>query len=51
MKLLKGLGEEDLEEFFLSLGGKKFQGRQTFRWIYHVGVSSFEEMTDFERKG
>ena len=49
MKLLKGLGEEDLEEFFLSLGGKKFQGRQTFRWIYHVGVSSFEEMTDLPK--
>ncbi len=41
-----GLTLPELEEFFLSIGEKKFRGAQVFQWMYQRGVSSFSEMTD-----
>jgi 23S rRNA (adenine2503-C2)-methyltransferase len=36
-----------MEEYFLSIGEKKFRAHQMLKWIYHHGVTDFEQMTDF----
>jgi 23S rRNA (adenine2503-C2)-methyltransferase len=46
---LKGLTLSRLEEFAVSLGEKKFRGKQLFDWIYTKGASSFGEMTTFAK--
>ncbi|MGD8378537.1 MAG: 23S rRNA (adenine(2503)-C(2))-methyltransferase RlmN [Gammaproteobacteria bacterium] len=43
---LLGLDREGLEQWFAALGEKPFRARQVMKWIYHHGVSDFEEMTD-----
>ena len=42
---LKDLTYSELEEYFLSIGLKKFRARQVFEWLYK-GVESFDEMTN-----
>lgn len=50
---LKDLTFEELEEFIVNLGEKKFRAKQIFKWL-HLPVESFDEMTnisaDFRRK-
>jgi len=46
---LKNLSLPQLEEFVLSLGGKKFQGRQIYKWIYQKRVSNFDAMTNVSK--
>jgi 23S rRNA (adenine2503-C2)-methyltransferase len=36
-----------MEAYFLGLGEKKFRAHQMMKWIYHHGVTEFEQMTDF----
>ncbi len=40
---------EELEEYILSLGEKKFHAKQIFKWIHRVHVDSFDEMTDISK--
>ena len=42
---LKDLTLEELEEFLVGMGEKKFRAKQIFAWL-HRGVTSFDEMTD-----
>lgn len=42
---LKDLTFEELEEFLVGMGEKKFRAKQIFAWL-HRGVTSFDEMTD-----
>lgn len=42
---LKNLTFEELEEFLVGMGEKKFRAKQIFAWL-HRGVTSFDEMTD-----
>jgi 23S rRNA (adenine2503-C2)-methyltransferase len=35
-----------MEAFFLAMGEKKFRAHQMLRWIYHSGVTDFQQMTD-----
>ncbi len=46
-KNLLGLKEEELIDFFSSLGEKKYRAHQLMDWIYKKGVFSFYEMTNF----
>lgn len=50
---LKDLTFEELEEFIVNLGEKKFRAKQIFKWL-HLPVESFDEMTnissDFRHK-
>lgn len=46
---LKGLTLQELEEFALSIGEKKFRGKQLFDWLYTKEASSFEEMSSFSK--
>lgn len=43
---LLGLSRPQMEEFFLSLGEKKFRAQQVLKWIHHHQADSFEQMTD-----
>lgn len=43
---IKSLSKTELEELLISLGEKKFRAKQVMRWLYKVGVKSFDEMTD-----
>lgn len=42
---LKDLTFEELEEFLVGMGERKFRAKQIFAWL-HRGVISFDEMTD-----
>lgn len=46
---IKGLSLEQLEEFVLRLGQKKYKARQLFKWIYDKGLTDFREMSDLSK--
>ena len=50
MNNIYNLTLEDLEEYFLSIGEKKFKGSQVFDWLYRKKVSSFDEMTNLKKE-
>jgi 23S rRNA (adenine2503-C2)-methyltransferase len=47
---LKGLTLAELEEFALSIGEKKYRGKQLFDWLYTKEASSFAEMTPLPKE-
>jgi 23S rRNA (adenine2503-C2)-methyltransferase len=40
------LDETGLREFFQSMGEKPFRAEQVMKWIYHQGVTDFDQMTN-----
>ena len=42
---LLGLTLPKMEDFFLSIGEKKFRGAQMVKWIHQQGVTNFSQMT------
>jgi 23S rRNA (adenine2503-C2)-methyltransferase len=46
---LKGMDRGELESFAREMGLDAFRGRQIFRWIYQVGLTDFEGMSDISR--
>ena len=42
--------QKDLENYFLSVGDKKFRAVQILEWLYRHQVSSFDEMTNLSKK-
>ncbi len=46
---LKGFTQQELEDFALSIGEKKFRGKQLFDWLYTKEVSSFTEMSSLAK--
>lgn len=46
--VLKNLTEDEVVDLLISLGEKKFRGRQIFSWIYR-GISSFDEMNNIPK--
>lgn len=46
---IKGLSLQELEEFVLQLGEKKYKARQLFKWIYDKGLADFREMSDLSK--
>lgn len=40
----------DLENYFESIGEKKFRAKQIFEWLYKRRAKSFEEMTNVSKK-
>ena len=49
MRNIYNLTIEELEEYFLSIGEKKFKATQTFTWLYEKRINSFDEMTDMKK--
>lgn len=43
---LLGLTREQMQDFFLGIGEKRFRAEQVMKWIHHVGVDDFDEMTN-----
>ncbi|MGB1966896.1 MAG: 23S rRNA (adenine(2503)-C(2))-methyltransferase RlmN [Litorivicinaceae bacterium] len=46
---LLGLTLPKMEEFFLSIGEKKFRGAQLIKWIHQCGVTDFDQMTNLSK--
>ena len=46
---LLDLDEVRLREFFLSIGEKPFRAEQILKWIYHQGVTDFDQMTNLSK--
>ena len=41
---------QNLEDYFVSIGDKKFKGQQVFDWLYRKRVKSFDEMTNIKKE-
>ena len=50
MKNIYGLTLDDLEEYFLSIGSKKFHAKQLFSWLYEKRISSYKEVSDIKKE-
>ena len=46
---LLGLSRKKMEEYFLSIGEKKFRAEQILKWIHHNRVDNFDEMTNISK--
>lgn len=46
---LLGFSRAKMEEFFLSLGEKRFRATQVIQWIHQHGVADFEQMTNISK--
>ena len=49
MKDIYGMTHEDLEQYFLALGEKKFKATQIYEWLYEKRVTSFDEMSNVKK--
>lgn len=47
---LKGKTQEELIDFFVSLGEKPFNGKQVYQWIYYRKENDFSRMTNLTKK-
>ncbi len=50
MKNIYGLTIEEMEEYFLSIGSKKFHAMQLFSWLYEKRIESYEEVTNIKKE-
>lgn len=50
MKSIYGMSLKDLEDYFISLDGKKYRATQIFDWLYRKKVNSFDEMTNIKKE-
>ena len=41
---------EDMENYFLSIGDKKFHANQLFSWLYQKRIKDFDEVTDIKKE-
>ena len=41
---------EEMEEYFLSLGSKKFHALQLFGWLYEKRIESYDEITNIKKE-
>jgi 23S rRNA (adenine2503-C2)-methyltransferase len=46
---LLGMDRTDLEDFFASIGEKKFRATQLMKWIHQLGVVDFQEMNNLSK--
>lgn len=50
MKSIYGLTLEEMEEYFLGIGSKKFHALQLFTWLYEKRIKSYEEVTNIKKE-
>ena len=50
MKSIFSITRSKLEEYFISIGEKKFKAPQVFEWIYRKDVRSFDDMTNLSKE-
>lgn len=46
---LLDLTRQEMRDFFAQIGEKPFRADQVMKWIYHFGVSDFEQMTNVNK--
>lgn len=46
---LLGLSREKMQEYFVSIGEKKFRAEQILKWVHHNRVDNFDEMTNISK--
>ncbi len=46
---LLGLDRAAMEEFFVSIGEKKFRATQVMKWIHQLGVTDFQQMNNLSK--
>lgn len=46
---LLGLSRQEMEDYFATIGEKKFRAGQVMKWIHQQGVSDFSEMTNLAK--
>ena len=49
MKNIYGLTIEDLEDYFIEIGSRKFHADQLFSWLYEKRIKSFDEVTNIKK--
>ena len=49
-KNIRTLTLEELTEYFLSIGDKKFRAKQVWEWIWKKHARSFEDMTNLSKE-
>ena len=47
---LYGLTKEEMREYFLSIGSKKFHADQLFEWVYQKKITSLDEVTNIKHE-
>ena len=50
MKNIYNLDIDEIEDYFLSIGDKKFHADQLFSWLYEKKVSSWDKMTNIKKE-
>ena len=50
MKNIYGLTLEDMENYFISIGSKKFHADQLFSWLYEKRIESYDEVTNIKKE-
>lgn len=50
MKNIYNLSLEELEEYFINLGEKKYKGTQVFEWLYRQKIKDFDEITNMKKE-
>ena len=50
MKNIYYLTYEEMEEYFLNIGSKKFHAMQLFTWLYEKRVESYSEVTNIKKE-
>ena len=50
MKSIYDLTKKDLEEYFLSIGSKKFHADQLFDWLYIKRIKNLDEVTNIKKE-
>lgn len=49
MKNIFGMPVDSLEEYFISIGEKKFKAIQLFEWLYQKRINNFDEITNIKK--
>jgi len=46
---LLNFNQQQLADYFISIGEKPFRSKQLMRWVYHYGVTDLDQMTDIAK--
>jgi 23S rRNA (adenine2503-C2)-methyltransferase len=46
---IRKLSQEQLEEFFISKGDKKFRAKQVYEWLWNKSLKNFDEMSNISK--
>ena len=49
MTSIYGITKEELENYFINLGEKKFKATQVYEWIYRKKINSFQDMSNIKK--